>query len=193
MLNERALVLNRDWLAIDTCSVRRALCMLYLGAAKVVTPESYEVFDWGGWLAQDVKDGEPCVRAVHFSVRVPEIVLLVSYDRLPRKRVVFSRRNLYRRDAYTCQYCGARPGKSELSIDHVVPKSRGGRSNWTNCVVACRRCNKRKAHRTLSESGLKLQRAPREPVWGPHMTLAIGERRVSWEPFVSMRGWEAEH
>jgi 5-methylcytosine-specific restriction endonuclease McrA len=192
MLNERTLVLNRDWLAIDTCSVRRAICMLYIGAARVVVPESYQVYDWLGWLSLDVKAGEPSIRAVHFSIRVPEILLLVSYDRLPRKRVVFSRRNLYRRDQYTCQYCGARPGRSELSIDHVLPKSRGGRSGWTNCVVACKRCNKRKAHRTLSESGLRLLRDPREPVWGPYMTLSFEQRRLSWEPFVTSRGWECE-
>ncbi len=189
MLNERTLVLNRDWLAIDTCSVRRALCMLYLGLAKVVVPDNYEVHDWVGWLALDVEEGESCIRAIHFSIRVPEIMLLAAYDRIPRKRVIFSRRNLYRRDSDTCQYCGATLGKSDLSIDHVIPKARGGRSSWKNCVVACRRCNKRKAHRTLAAAGLQLIRPPREPVWGPFMSLEVGQLRRSWEPFVASRGW----
>jgi 5-methylcytosine-specific restriction endonuclease McrA len=192
VVNQHALVLNRDWLPIDTCSVRRAICMLYVGAARAVVPESYRAYDWMGWLSLDVRDGDPCIRAVQFAMRVPEIVLLVEYDRLPSKRVVFSRRNLYRRDRYTCQYCGARPGRSDLSIDHVLPRSRGGRSTWTNCVVACKRCNKRKAHRTLAESGLRLRREPREPVWGPHMTLNLSQRRMSWAPFMATRGWPEE-
>ncbi len=183
MLNRRTLVLNRNWMAIDTCTVRRALCMLYVGAAKAVAVESFEVHDWHSWVDLEV-NGNGCVRSVHFAIRIPEVILLADYDRVPRKRVVFSRRNLYRRDAYTCQYCGKRASKSELSIDHVVPRSRGGRSTWANCVVACLRCNKRKGHRTLEQSGLRLIREPREPVWAPHVALNFGERRDSWEHFV---------
>src|SRR3990172_3549708 len=126
MLNERALVLNRHWLAVDTVSVRRALCMLYTDVARAVVPETFELHDWGSWAALRVEEGQPAIRAVRFQIRVPEIVLLLVYDRIPRKRVIFSRRNLFRRDRFACQYCGRQPGKGELSIDHINPRSRGG-------------------------------------------------------------------
>jgi 5-methylcytosine-specific restriction endonuclease McrA len=192
MLNEHTLVLNRHWLAIDTVTVRRALCMLYVGAARAVEPETFAVHDWDGWASLRVEDGQPCVRSVRFSIRVPEIVLLLVYDRIPRKRVIFSRRNLFRRDRFTCQYCGRQPGKGDLSIDHVVPRSRGGRSTWANCVVACLRCNKRKANRTLGESGLSLVADPGEPAWSPYLSLNLGRRRVSWERFISDKYWNVE-
>lgn len=192
MLNERALVLNRHWLAIDTVTVRRALCMMYMGVARAVVPETYEVHDWGSWAALRVEEGQPRVRAVRFEIRVPEIVLLLFYDRIPKKRVIFSRRNLFRRDHFTCQYCGRQPGRGELSIDHVLPRSLGGRSTWANCVVACLRCNKRKADRTLREAGLSLMSQPREPAWSPYLSLNLGRRRVNWERFISDKYWNVE-
>ena len=192
MLNERTLVLNRHWLAIDTVSVRRALCMLYTDVARAVAPETFEVHDWGSWASLRVEEGQPCVRSVRFEIRVPEIILLLVYDRIPRKRVIFSRRNLFRRDRFMCQYCGRQPGRGELSIDHVNPRSRGGRSTWANCVVACLRCNKRKSNRTLGESGLTMLCEPREPAWSPYLSLNLGRRRVSWERFISEKYWNVE-
>jgi len=132
------------------------------------------------------------VQSVQFQIRVPEIVLLLVYDRIPRKRVIFSRRNLFRRDRFTCQYCGRQPGKGELSIDHIVPRSLGGRSTWVNCVVACLKCNKRKADRTLGQAGLTLSATPREPSWSPYLSLNLGRRRVSWERFISEKYWNVE-
>jgi 5-methylcytosine-specific restriction endonuclease McrA len=192
MINERALVLNRHWLAVDTVSVRRALCMLYLDVARAVSPETFELHDWDSWAALRVEEGQPKVQAVRFQIRVPEIVLLLVYDRIPRKRVIFSRRNLFRRDRFTCQYCGRQPGKGELSIDHIVPRSLGGRSTWVNCVVACLKCNKRKADRTLAQAGLHLLVTPREPSWSPYLSLNLGRRRVSWERFISEKYWNVE-
>lgn len=192
MLDERALVLNRHWLAIDTVSVRRALCMLYMDVARAVAPETFELHDWGSWAALQVEDGQPRIRSVRFEIRVPEIVLLHVFDRVPRKRVIFSRRNLFRRDQFTCQYCGRQPGRDELSIDHINPRSHGGKSTWANCVVACLKCNKRKADRTIPESGLALIRVPQEPTWSPYLSLNLGRRRVSWEKFISEKYWNVE-
>jgi 5-methylcytosine-specific restriction endonuclease McrA len=166
--------------------------MLYTAVARAVAPETFEIHDWGSWAALRVEEGQPCVRSVRFEIRVPEIILLLVYDRIPRKRVIFSRRNLFRRDRFMCQYCGRQPGKGELSLDHVNPRSRGGRSTWANCVVACLRCNKRKSNRTLAESGITLLSEPREPAWSPYLSLHLGRRRVSWERFISEKYWNVE-
>jgi 5-methylcytosine-specific restriction endonuclease McrA len=192
MLNERTLVLNRHWMPIGTTSVRTAMCLLYREAARAVRPEDYSVHDFDSWASLRVAEEEPCIRTVSLRIKIPEIVLLTQYDAFPRRKVTFSRRNIYRRDRHTCQYCGARPPVEELSVDHIVPRSRGGRSTWANCVLSCLRCNRRKANRTVEESGLHLIRQPAEPTWTPCISIPIGYRRTSWEQFISNEYWNVE-
>ena len=109
---------------------------------------------------------------------------------MPRQGVAFSRRNLYRRDANTCQYCGRRPGTHELSIDHVLPRSRGGLSTWQNCVLSCMRCNCKKGSRLPVEAGMRLLRPPMPPSWSPTLEVPVGRVRQSWEKFVSDCYWD---
>ncbi len=104
---------------------------------------------------------------MRFKLRVPEVIALTDYDRLPMAAVTFSRRNIFKRDHYTCQYCGAQPGSEELTIDHVVPRSQGGVSTWENCVLACMACNKRKADRTPEQARMRLRKKPVRPAWKP--------------------------
>ena len=112
--------------------------------------------------------GRPSVRAVGTAQpRAPEVICLAHYDRLPGAAVTFSRRNVAKRDHHTCQYCGAQPGAEAITIDHVVPRSQGGASSWTNCVAACIRCNALKADRTPEQAGMKPRRRPVRPEWKP--------------------------
>lgn len=184
VLEERALVLNRHWTAVGTTPVRVALCLMYREAARAVHPVDSTLHDFDSWASVPPVDGEPCVRTERYRIRPPEILLLNLYEGIPRRRVSFSRRNVYRRDRLTCQYCGARPALDELTVDHIVPRSKGGRTTWTNCVLSCVRCNRRKSNRTLGEAGVRLIREPREPTWSPCLTIPVGQRRPSWEPFI---------
>jgi 5-methylcytosine-specific restriction endonuclease McrA len=187
LLGERTLVLNRSWLAITTTTVRRAVCLLYQDSAHAICPRTYEVHDFDSWLSLEV-NGDACIRTVVRRVRVPEIIVLKAYDGLPQRTVAFSRRNLYRRDQFTCQYCGRRPGSVALTIDHVVPRSMGGRTTWENCVLACVECNKRKANRTAAEAGMRLKGLPRAPQWSWDVELSVGHRRDSWQHFLPRNG-----
>ena len=108
---------------------------------------------------------------------------------MPRLQVAFSRRNLYRRDDHRCQYCGRRGKSGDLSIDHVLPRSRGGMSSWENCVLACVACNHRKADRLPEEIGWQLLKKPIEPTWAPTFEAPVGRVRISWEKFISERYW----
>jgi 5-methylcytosine-specific restriction endonuclease McrA len=192
-LDGRTLVLNRSWTAISTTTVRNALGLLYRDVARAVCTETFTPHDFHSWaeLSRAREQGE-FVQGVALRVRVPEVVVLRHFNGFPRRTVAFSRRNLYRRDNFTCQYCGSQPGTELLSIDHVVPRSRGGRSTWENCVLACLDCNKRKASRTLDEAGLRLDRKPFRPAGGPAFEISLGTRRRSWERFVSERYWNIE-
>jgi len=189
MLNEPALVLNRSWCAIGTTTVRAALCMIYRDTARGLDPENLSIHDFDSWASLRVTSGEPCIHTVRLQLRIPEIIVLTHYDRFPNRRVPFSRRNIYRRDRYQCQYCGAKPPVSELTIDHILPRSMGGRSTWANCALACLRCNRRKANRTLPESGLLLVQRPGEPHWSPCLAIPIAKRKASWEQFISDQYW----
>jgi len=192
VLDQRALVLNRSWVAIDTTTVRKALVWMYRGLARAIAPDSYETYDFGSWADLAVSKGEPCIHTISFQIRVPEIIILALYNEVPKKEVVFSRRNIYKRDRYTCQYCGEQPGSEELTIDHIVPRATGGKSSWENCVLACVECNRHKANRTPHQAGMVLKRPPIRPPWTPFISLKLGTRRASWERFVSERYWDIE-
>lgn len=192
MLNEPSLVLNRNWCPIGTTTVRAALCMIYREAAWGLDPTDHTTHDFDSWASFRVMAGEPCIRTVRLQLRIPEIIVLANYDRFPNRRVPFSRRNIYRRDHYGCQYCGAKPPVSELTVDHVLPRSMGGHSSWSNCVLACLRCNRRKGNRALHDAGLRLRQQPREPRWSPCVSIPIAKRKASWEQFVSDHYWNVE-
>ncbi|MEM7518571.1 MAG: HNH endonuclease [Planctomycetota bacterium] len=191
-LAQDALVLNRSWLAIATTPVRHALSLVFTGAAKAIQPETYETHGFESWAALAIPPDEPCVRTVTMELRVPEVIVLEEYNGIPRQTLPFTRRNLFRRDGYTCQYCGRKPGGNELSIDHVIPRSKGGRSTWENCVLACVRCNRRKANRFHEDCGMSLLQVPRAPRWTPTFEARLGRVKQSWERFVSERYWNAE-
>ncbi len=189
MLNQSVLVLNRSWLAIHVCDVKRALTLLALDLAHVVT-EEFETHDFQSWceLSQGV-EGE-MLRTPRLKLLVPEIILLTHYNAVPPRPVKFSRRNIFERDRFTCQYCNRRPARSELSIDHVVPRSRGGSTTWSNVVLACTECNARKRDHFPHEAGMQLQRPPREPAWRPGSGFRLAVRRRSWERFVDTAYWD---
>ncbi len=190
-LDQLTMVLDEGWLAIHTVSVRHALRLLSTGAARGVVPESSMTLDFDSWMEQVVDPSENSIQSVRKSVRIPEVIVLTRYRGVPVRTPSFSRRNLIRRDRHQCQYCGTRPGIHELSIDHVMPRSRGGRSTWENCVLACRRCNRKKRNRTPNQAGMLLLREPRAPRWSPFVEVPKTHLRASWERFVDAKVWQS--
>jgi 5-methylcytosine-specific restriction endonuclease McrA len=164
-LQRPTLVLNRNWQPVRVATVARALVLLWNESARVVDPSNFQLYTWADWSRFAPRDGEPYIQAIRFRLRAPEVIALSQYDRLPAAHVTFSRRNLFKRDHYTCQYCGVQPGVEELTLDHVVPRSQGGASTWDNCVLACVACNARKADRTPEQARMKLRKPPTRPAW----------------------------
>jgi 5-methylcytosine-specific restriction endonuclease McrA len=191
ILQRPTLVLNRNWQPVNVATVARALVLLWNEAARVVDVADYQTFSWTDWSRLRPREGEDFVQAVQFRLRVPEVVALNGYDRLPASAVTFCRRNIFKRDRYVCQYCGSQPGVEELSVDHVLPRSQGGQSSWDNCVLACVTCNSKKANRTPREAGMTLRRQPFRPVWKP-LYAAHNRRLASWSRFVSEVYWNVE-
>ena len=188
VLDRPTLVLNRYWQPVNVATVARSLTMLWNESAHVVDPEDFRLYTWADWARLAPRDGEPYIRTVTFRLRVPEVVTLTRYDRLRESTVTFSRRNLFKRDHSSCQYCGARPGSAELTIDHVIPRSQGGTSTWENCVLACVACNARKANRTPEQARMRLRKAPVRPSWKP-LYASSPIRIESWSRFLSEAYW----
>ena len=182
LLSRPTLILNRNWQAVGVASVSRALAKLYGGGLRVVDPDDYQLYDWDDWLALEPDSGETCIQTPRFRIRPPEVAALIDYDGVTPHQAVFSRRNLFVRDRFTCQYCGARPGAEHLTIDHIHPRARGGGSSWDNCVLACRQCNSLKADLTLKQAKMKLRRPPEQPNWQP--AFVSGARLASWRNFL---------
>src|SRR5438270_9772617 len=157
LLSTSVLVLNRLYQPVHVTSVRRALILLCRGAAKAVD-EQYQTFDFESWAELAAAVHEDSIRTTRKRIRIPRVILLQAYDHLPRARVRFSRLNIYARDRNTCQYCGRRPKRPELNLDHVIPRSRGGVTSWENVLCSCVACNLRRGGGTPGEARMKLTR-----------------------------------
>jgi 5-methylcytosine-specific restriction endonuclease McrA len=189
VLEHPVLVLNRFWQPIHTCSVRRALHLLCLGHAQVVQVDGEECFrthDLGSWIDHSSKANDPeMIHGIRVMLRVPKIVVLAIYDKLPRLEVKFTRRNVFLRDHFTCQYCSKVLPENQLNLDHVMPRDKGGRTTWENIVTSCFRCNTRKANKLSHEVNMHPLRKPVAPRWRPLYGLrenGLGDE--SWNHFL---------
>lgn len=190
-LGNPVLVLNRLWQPLQTCSVRRALSLLCLDHAKVVQTEGeakYMTHDLASWAEYSrlAGHGDPVVHSPSVTLRVPSIIVLESYDQMPKREVKFSRENVFERDSHTCQYCRKKMPARELNLDHVIPRDKGGRTTWTNIVTSCIRCNTRKANKLPREANMFPMNSPTRPNWRP--LYGVGENQAvshAWSDFIS--------
>ncbi|UCE85565.1 MAG: HNH endonuclease [Deltaproteobacteria bacterium] len=183
MLNSSVLVLNRSYLPIHITSARRAFTLIYRGTARALGID-HQTFDFERWTALSGENGDT-IGTSQGPIRVPRVIVLETFDRIPRRYVRFSRINVFARDAFTCQYCAQRLPRSDLNLDHVVPRSLGGKSTWENVVCCCVDCNRRKGGRTPVQAGLKLLRFPSKPRWTPFANLMMSKARYDeWRPFL---------
>lgn len=160
------LVLNRNWQAVDVKTPLEALSMMFADDAtglQIMGPDNMVPLKWNDWVCLPHNQDEDHVRTVRGEIRIPKIVILCNFDKVPKKRPKFTSKNLWQRDEGICQYTGKKLTPSEGNIDHILPKSRGGRSTWTNCVLSHKDVNARKGDRTPVEAGLRLIRQPKEP------------------------------
>lgn len=195
------LVLNRSFVAVHVTSVRRALTLLFRQHAEVVHVEEghYGAYSFESWRelstlqATFADPDHDWIRGVGFQLRAPRVIRLTECDRGPRQGLRFNRRNVFARDSNCCQYCGQHFPLSELSLDHVVPRSRGGLTSWTNIVCACVACNVRKGGRTPDEARMALIREPVKPKRSPLLALKLGNPKYSsWKNFVDRAYWTVD-
>jgi len=164
----QTLVLSQGFEPIKIVSWQRAITLLFLGKVEIV--ESYD---------RDIK-------TTSLVIKIPAVVRLLNAFRRHRKPVKFSRSSIYGRDNYSCQYCGAKKLIAELTYDHVVPRSQGGKTIWTNIVAACEDCNRKKANRTPAQAGMRLRKLPVQPAATPSLVITVSKTSVpdAWRDYV---------
>lgn len=192
-LDAAVLVLNSGWAVVRIAPVRRVISLVYRGLAEVVNPDDFGTYDFEMWKGLSRGDDNGCIRAVNFKLRVPEIIRLSFFNGRKLRKVRFTRRNIFERDNYTCQYCGGRLHARDLTLDHVIPRCRGGGATWRNLVVACFECNDRKGSRLVAEAGMKLLRPPQKPKWSTYLAIRRGKgNHETWQKFLDSAGWDTE-
>lgn len=200
-LDAKVLVLNRAYAAIRVISARRAFVLLSRECAEVIDAEdgAYTNYDLSTWTElselrrQFEPDAHDWVRTVRIDLAVPRIIRLIGYDKLPAQGVKLNRRNLFARDRNRCQYCGNLFPTSELSIDHVKPRTQGGPDTWENLVCACVKCNSRKGGRTPDQARMKLIAQPKRPRRNPLISVRLGHDKYhSWKAFLDEAYWSVE-
>jgi 5-methylcytosine-specific restriction endonuclease McrA len=198
VLNTNVLVLNRHYLAVRVVAARRAFILLFRDVAEVIDIEEgqFSNYDFESWCALsqmriDRKQfHEDWVRAVNFEIQVPRIIRLVRFDRQQMTALRLNRRNLLARDGHRCQYCGQCLPASQLSLDHVMPRSRGGETSWENVVASCVRCNTKKGSKTPQEARMRLMNKPSRPTHHPVLALKLGNPKYeSWKSFLPRGSW----
>ena len=186
MVHSSVLVLNRSFFPVNLTTVKHAFCMLYTGAAKAVDGH-YKTFDYESWSQVTIEQRDETIGLVNRLIKIPRVIMLVAYDRIPKTQVRFTRANIFARDGNTCQYCRKAFPKNELSIDHVIPRSYGGKSIWENVVCCCFTCNRTKGGRTPKQAHMKLHVQPRKPRWTPLNRASLsGIKREEWVPFLNV-------
>jgi len=186
------LVLNSLYQAVQVTGVRRAFRLFYSGRARALASD-FVSYDFDNWCDLPPRAGDEVIHTPTKAIRIPKVIQLVRYDRLPTREVRFTRRNIFYRDKNRCQYCGKVHPQRELNLDHIVPISRGGTSCWENVVCACISCNTRKGDRMPSEAGMRLYRKPRKPAGHPMIRAKwIGPCPEEWRTFLDEAYWNVE-
>ena len=163
-MNRRVLVLNQDNSPISVCTIQRAFLLTYLKKSELVRPAN-------GYKLHSVSEAFP----------MPAVIRLNRYVNVPYKGVALTRQNVFKRDNFTCQYCGT---NKDLTLDHVIPRSKGGKSAWNNLVTACKKCNAKKGNNTPERVGMKIKIAPFKPSYVLFLRDLSGFACEEWKPFL---------
>jgi 5-methylcytosine-specific restriction endonuclease McrA len=197
VLSQPTLVLNKSWFPVLVENVKESFTKVFAGTANLIDEETDQVYDWETWLntfslavEENVEDYKyKFIQTGSLLVRIPEVILLKKYNKLPHMEVKLTRRNLLIRDNFTCQYTSERVTSKNATIDHVFPRSRGGKTVWDNVVICSFDANIRKANRTPEEAGVKLRKVPKRPKWNPLYAFADSRRLPSWNKYINTDKW----
>lgn len=183
------LVLNRNWQAIHVKSPAEALSMMYTDTATgldILGEDQMIPYKWNDWINLPHDSNSEYVSTIDDKIKIPKVIVLCNFDKVPMKRPKFTLNNIWERDGGICQYTGKKLSKNEGNVDHIIPISRGGKTDWSNCVLSSKRINAQKANKTPEEAGLKLIKPPTIPKHMPSTFYIKNKYNVKeWEMFLN--------
>jgi 5-methylcytosine-specific restriction endonuclease McrA len=182
------LILNKHWIPINTTTARHSFALMYSENAKGIMIEEDKVvpLEWNEWVSLNLKENDRTVKTVRGFVKIPTVIVLNHYDKIPRQIIKFTQKSLWERDNFTCQYTGKKVTRTNGNIDHIIPRSQGGKTSWENCVIAHKEINAIKADRTPEQAGLKLLKKPSAPRIMPVSFYIRNKEEVKdWEMFLN--------
>lgn len=184
------LVLNKNWQAIGIKTPADTFAMLMTDSATGLDIRGLDYMvplRWKDWVQLPIDENDDFVQTVNQKIKIPKVIILSRFNKVPKKRPRFSQKNIWIRDNFTCQYTGKKLKPGEGNIDHVVPRSKGGVTDWTNCVLACKQVNAKKANRTPGEVGLKLITPPKPPKELPVFHYITNRLKIKeWDLFLKI-------
>jgi 5-methylcytosine-specific restriction endonuclease McrA len=184
VLNKLVLILNKNWIAIRVKNVRIAILLTSRERACIVDPLDYNVYKWEEWIKLKVKEKEEYISTTSFNIRIPEIIILTQYGKVPDYDVRLTKKNISIRDQYKCQYTGEKLNPKDADIDHIVPKSKGGKTSWDNLVFTSKKLNRKKGNKHLRETGLKLVKKPKKPKARTLLLNSMKKMPETWTKFL---------
>jgi len=193
----KVLVLNKNFIPVSLTSWKKAIKLVYLERADVVD-EEYRTYSFNDWFEISQMINEHPAGFIYtpkFKIAIPEIIALRFYDRIQFEEPRLTRRNIYEHYGYKCCYCGKKFPTEKLNIDHIIPRSRGGKTEWSNIVTSCIDCNLKKGNKTPREAGMKLLIPPSRPQRRIRLALVLNSQikiPTSWQKFIDHIYWNTE-
>ena len=182
------LILNKNWIPINATTPKHALTLVYTDNAKglIINQDCFEPVPWKEWIKITPIADDYIIRLVGKTIKIPTVILLTHFDKIPKQKLKFTNKHLWQRDGFTCQYTGKKLTKNTGNVDHIIPKSRGGKTSWENCVLAHKDVNAQKGDLLLSQTNFKLLKQPKEPKTMPVSFSIINTHDIKdWELFIS--------
>ena len=183
VMNEKVMVLNKVWYPIRIVSLKRALKLIFAEKAFIVDID-FSTYSWEKWENISVNEDEIYIQTTRSKVKIPLVIVLKNYDKVCKRPLRLTKKNIFLRDGNTCQYSGKKVNMKDADIDHIIPKSRGGENNWNNMVVCCKEINRKKGNKTPEECGLKLIKTPTTPTQSRFLFLSGRKIPDFWKNFL---------
>ena len=196
-MSSDVLVLNKSYWAIHIADWQQVMSLLFKGQAVALDEnlQRYNFNEWKDFSQAMAESPSGWVHTPNFRIAIPEVICLTVYNDLPQNQVKFTRKTLYKQYKHVCCYCGNKFKSEDLNLDHILPRSRGGKTEWKNIVLSCIPCNSKKDDNLPHEANMKMHYQPYKPVWRPSFAVNIKagfKVKQSWQKFIDQAYWNVE-
>lgn len=184
ILKKEVLILNKSWAPIRIQTVLDAFNLVYRKRASIIDVKNYNVYGWEEWAKQEILKDEECIKTSRFSFKIPKVIVLTYFNQIPKYKVNLNKKAIFERDNFECQYSGKKVSLKSGNLDHIIPKSKGGKRTWDNIVCCDAKINSFKDNRTPDEAGLRLRKKPKKMNYKKTILTYKEDMPEEWKMFL---------